>query len=192
MPALTPREAAYQALLNAYQEKGFISDTLEQWRREANPAPRDANLAQEIASGTARMAIALDAIAKQLSAKQKLQLKRKERILLQMAIYQHIYMDRIPPHAIVNETVSLAKKHCHPRFIPFLNAVLRKLTENTPELPKGDTATELSLRYAYPLFFVEELIKDYGLDTAKEIMKAENQPPQNYGQNPLQRHFRGS
>lgn len=171
-----PRKAAFLALLMSIREGSFVGKDLEQWRSLQAPSPADFNLAKEIAYGTTRMALALDHIACQLASSQKLNLKLRERVLMRTAVYQFYYMDRIPSYAIVNETIEIAKEFCHSTFVKFLNAALRRLSETKPELPKGETVPEISIRYSYPTFFVQELIQNYGLENAKAIMEAGNTP----------------
>ncbi|MEX1013527.1 MAG: transcription antitermination factor NusB, partial [Waddliaceae bacterium] len=119
----------------------------------------------------------LDFLAKELTPKKRLDLKTREKVLLRMAIYQKVFMARIPDHAIVNESVELAKKHCHPSFVNFLNAILRKLVQAPPLLPQGVTVPELSIRFSYPEYFVNLLINTIGLEKTKAILQAENSPP---------------
>lgn len=104
------RQAAFVAILASWNEEAFVSDTLKRWKEDAKPAYKDFRLAQEIAAGTTRMRLALDAIARTLS--KKISLKRPGKALLYMAIYQHHYMDRIPLYAIADETIAIAKKIC--------------------------------------------------------------------------------
>ena len=171
-----PREAAFHALLMSHREEGYIDHYLSRWSKTANLDPRDYQLAREISYGVMRMKNALDHIGTQLSKHKKLSLKLKERILLHIATYQICYMTRIPSYAVADETVNLAKKYCHDSYARFLNAVIRKLADNPPELPPGETVPELSTRYSYPNFYVKELIKNYGLSKAREIMEAGNTP----------------
>jgi 16S rRNA (cytosine967-C5)-methyltransferase len=172
----TAREAAYCSLLEASRNNGFIAPFLDAWRQQDRPDPADFNLAQEIAYGSCRMALALDFIGASLTDKGKLNIKLKERILLRTALYQHFYMARIPLYALTNESLEIAKKYCHYSFANFLNAVLRKVAEKVPPLPAGDNTYALSVRYSYPLFFVQQLVADYGLETAKEVLAAQNMP----------------
>lgn len=174
--AATAREAAYLALLYSYRGIGFISSHLEAWKAQRNPKENDFNLALEIAYGSCRMALALDYIAKQL-AEGCLNLKRKERLLLHTALYQRYFMTRIPAYALTNETVAIASKHCHSRFANFLNVLLRKAAASEIHLPNDDASASLSIRYSLPLYFVEELLAEYGLESAKKIMNASNQTP---------------
>ena len=155
---MNPREIAYNSLLS----ERHLKETL----------PPDAKLAREIAYGTTRMQISLDYLAKECTSNQKLNLKRKERIIVRMAIYQLYFMDNIPPYAAIDETMKLAKKHCHPRFSAFLNALLRNFEEKKPTLPEKNWG----LRYSYPQFFIDELVQAYGSKETETILKAGNQP----------------
>lgn len=174
---MTPREAAYLALLASVKNGEFVTSTLNQWQRLEKPSPRDFALAYEVASGSARMALALDYLAKELSIKKQLSLKVKERVLLRTALYQYYYLEKIPLYALVNDTIELAKKYCHKTFVSFLNALLRRLEHHTPQLPTGISTSNLSIHYSYPEYFIEMLIVDYGLTQTIEILKAGNQPP---------------
>ena len=53
----------------------------------------------------------------------------------------------------------------------FVNGVLRNFLRNPVELPKGDTADDLSVKYSCPKWIVENFIKDYSLDDAKELLE---------------------
>jgi 16S rRNA (cytosine967-C5)-methyltransferase len=165
------REAAYLAVLASLRHEQYVRDFLEQWRKECNPSQSDLSLAQEIANGTVRMALALDCLGEQLTENGRLSLKVKERALLRTAIYQFFYLSRIPLYALTNETMKLAKKYCHPTFCAFLNALLRKLEGSSLALPD-----HFSIRYSYPTFFVDALIEDYGKEQTESILEAGNRP----------------
>lgn len=171
----SPREIAYLALLAASKEENYIAEILDKWIRETCPAPRDAGLAREIAYGACRMALALDAVAAQYTTTGKLSLKTKEKALLRTALYQHFYLERIPLYAICNETLTIARRYCHPQFLKFLNALLRKLEGATSQLPEGNTIEALSTRYSYPPFFIQTLLNAYGLNETIGILSAGNQ-----------------
>jgi 16S rRNA (cytosine967-C5)-methyltransferase len=165
------RETAFLALCEAHKNEGaqgvFLSHLLP---------PKDA-LAREIALGVERRLLTLDHIAKKLTDRGVLELKSKEKMLLRMGIYQHLFMNKIPDHALVFEIVELAKKYCHHRFVKFLNAALRKLVSQEWTLPSGDDPEALSLRFSYPLFLVEKLLHAYGLEKTKQVLEKLNQVP---------------
>lgn len=170
------REAAYVALMASLKGEAFIADSLDQWRKQRSPSSVDYHFAQQIACGSAQMAVALDYLAEQMSDKKKLSLKLKEKALLRLALYQFYFLDRIPVYAIVDESIKIARKYCHSTFTGFLNATLRKLEEHPQELPKGNTSQELSIRFSYPKIYVDKLIAQFGLEQTLEIMAAGNAP----------------
>lgn len=174
---MNAREAAYIAVLNALRDEKFVTQSLAEWQQADHPVTQDFAFAYEIASGTIRMALALDYISAGLSAKGKLSLKLKERALLRTAIYQCCFMSRVPLYAIVDETIEIAKRHCHSTFVSFLNAMLRKLNDGIPVLPSDQSSVAMSIRYSYPTYFVDALIDEYGLVTAENILNAGNLPP---------------
>lgn len=175
-PPITAREAAYLAVLGTLRDHQFVEQALASWQLEHHPTPIDYAFAQEIAYGAVRMAMALDHLAAQLASNKKLQLKPKEKALVRTALYQHRFMDRVPLYAIVNESVTLAKKHCGTFFAKFLHAILRQLETASQTLPEGDNPQQLSIAFSYPIDFVNDLIRLYGIETAKEIMKIGNKP----------------
>ncbi|MBA3816975.1 MAG: hypothetical protein H0X29_10760 [Parachlamydiaceae bacterium] len=177
---MNSREAAYLALLTSLRHEGFISQSLEQWQSQHRPTSADFAFAQEIAFGSARLALSLDYFAAKLSSKGKLSLKLKERALVRTAIYQYVFMSRVPLYAIANETIELAKKHCHYTFVSYLNALLRQLSTSAlseSSLPQGLAAEDLSIRYSYPSAFISALIAEYGLPTTLDILQAGNTAP---------------
>lgn len=170
------REAAYQAILASVREEKFAIDSLEEWRAATQPSNIDFRLAHQLAFGTIQMALALDYQAKMLVSKGRLPAKLKEKILLRLSLYQYYFLEKIPLYAIVNESMELAKKYCHPTFVSFLNAFLRKLESTTLNLPKEEHAHALSTRFSYPIFFVQTLLDEYGSQTSKTILQLGNEP----------------
>lgn len=169
---MNARYAAFLAVNHFVQKGIFLEETLASVRDLLEST--DFRLAQEIAYGTTRMSLALSHIAKRINGDQTLSLKRNERALLQTALYQAIFMDRIPLYAIVNDTVSLAKKLFHSSKASFFNALLRKVVDGIPLLPHGLFPEQLSIRYSLPEAYVRNTIDAYGLDTAISIFKASN------------------
>jgi 16S rRNA (cytosine967-C5)-methyltransferase len=88
------------------------------------------------------------------------------RIALQMGIYQLRYLDRIPAHAAVTESVELVKLAKQDSASGFVNAVLRKVHRNPIQWP--DRATELSL----PPWMLARWEKQFGVEAAEKIARA--------------------
>ena len=104
------------------------------WRRrwpEPRLSPADRDLCQELVYGVVRWQATLDwLIARKTGGRaQKPMLQN----LLRLGLYQIFWLDRIPDHAAVHETVELARQSGFGPQAGFVNAVLRGyLRESTP------------------------------------------------------------
>lgn len=174
---MNSREAAFLALLCSLKGECFISEFLEEWLKKDQPYQQDYQLAHQIAYGSSQMALALDFLALQASKKKRVHLKLKERILLRTALYQIYFLDRLPLYAVVNETIEIAKKYFHKYFVGYLNAILRKVSQEQLKLPQELDHQSLSIRFSYPQDFVEEMCAVFGLETALKIFELGNQSP---------------
>ena len=173
------REIAFIALWKALKEQEFISDTLALWKNREGIAIPDFNRAKEIAYGSMQRKLSLEYLALLSTNHNKLNFKLKEKALLYTAIYQ-LFFTKEAPHAIVNETIIIAKKHFHLRYSKFLNAILRKFISLNSSLPTGSTEQELSIQYSFPLELIRTLIKDYGFTTTLQVLSVSNEPGSNY------------
>ena len=124
------RVAAYNVLLGV--ERGaFSSDLLA--RETFSLESRDAGLAEEIALGVLRWRASIDWIIRTLSGRPIVKLDREVLAALRMGVYQLRWLDRIPPHAAINESVELIKRARKRSATGFANAVLRKVTRDSLE-----------------------------------------------------------
>lgn len=105
----------------------------------------------------------------------------KVRDILREAIYQMLFMDRIPQSAAVNEAVLLTKKLGYSRASGFVNAILRKVCaniDNLPEIPYDDKAEYLSIKYSHPKWLAERLISEKGFEFTKAFFAENNIAPE--------------
>ena len=77
----------------------------------------------------------------------------------------------VPAYAAVDNTVKLCRKLGKGGASGFVNSALRKFGEVS--LPKEDSAYYLSVRYSYPLWLCELLVRDYGYEFTKELLAYE-------------------
>lgn len=96
-------------------------------------------------------------------------------ILLLMSVYQILYLDKIPEHAIVNESVSIAKNRGNKKGSEkFVNAVLRRfIASDRPDITSIKRRNKrLSIEYSTPVWLVSKLIEQYGEDRAINILES--------------------
>ena len=102
-------------------------------------------------------------------------LKPEALIILRLGAYQLLFMDKIPSHAAINESVNLAKKRVN--FASGLvNAVLRKIDQNGLQVPEGN----LEIKYSCPQELIDLFINAYGIEKTIGILEHANGPQKIY------------
>jgi 16S rRNA (cytosine967-C5)-methyltransferase len=162
------RQAAFGALL-AVDRGTWSAEALA--AKSAHLDPRDAGLASDIVFGTLRHHGELNAVIREYSSRSVDHLDISVRIVLEMAIYQLMFLDRVPDHAAVNDSVELARRAGKESAVPFVNAVLRRVLREPVKVP--DTAST-------PRWLLERWIAQYGEAAALAIAKASLSPPERY------------
>ena len=101
------------------------------------------------------------------------------RAALRLGAYQLAFMDSVPVHAAVNESVELVRRAQLERAVPFTNAVMRRLSEGLEGLlaALGEaTPEEAALRHSYPDWVAETWWRELGAEDAVGLMRAQNEP----------------
>src|SRR5437773_196374 len=102
------RQTAFHILLRV-PGGAYASDLLR--LDTAKLDSRDAGLAESIIFGCLRHQSQLDFLIDHYSGRKQSKLDSEVQIALRMGIFQLRYLDRIPPHAAVTESVDLVKQH---------------------------------------------------------------------------------
>ena len=89
-------------------------------------------------------------------------------ILLKIAMYAIYHLEK-KPYAVIDNIVELTKKVGKGANSGFVNAILRKFSQNIGALSEN-ASKNLSLKYSYPQFALDILTKDYGVETAERII----------------------
>lgn len=166
-----PRKTAVSVLTKIEKDNAYSNITLKSFLNDTELTHEDIAFVSALVYGVLDRRITLDYV---LSRFMKTPLKKTAPFtlnVLRTALYQIMFMDKIPESAAVNEAVKIIKKSKESRNAGFVNAVLRAALREETLLPEGDSANELSIRYSCPLWLVESFLKDYGLDTAKSLLE---------------------
>ncbi len=173
------RLVAVKALMNVNLDDGYSNIVLDSAVRASGLSGADIAFASALFYGVLDRKLTLDYIIKTASARSG---KTPDfvREVLRVSVYQLVYMDRIPPHAAVNEAVKMIKKSKFGFAAGFANAVLRSIIREVPKLPKDDSIESLSIRYSCDKWIIERLIDDYGIDQTKRILACALETPKTY------------
>ena len=166
---LSPARQVAFDILHKVHSGGYASDLL--LKHSAALDPRDAGLASEIVFGCLRYQAQLDHVIGRLT---KGSLDSEVRIALRMGIYQLRYLERVPPHAAVSESVELVKRAKKSSATGLVNAVLRKVDRQPIAWP--DWSVELST----PDWLLEKWERAFGAETTEAIAREFLKPPETY------------
>lgn len=176
----TSRSVALQVLTAVEQESAYSNLLLNGALQKSGLSGPDAGLATELVYGTIQRLNTIDFLLEPFVTKGMGKLAPWVRNLLRMSFYQLYYLDRIPPHAVVNEAVNLAKKRGHQGISGMVNGVLRNVLRRKEELklPEGLSPVQrIALEHSHPKWLVARLLEQYGEQTAESICRANNEPP---------------
>ncbi len=172
------REAALLALYDIFYEGKYsnlaVKDTLSKCRgMEKNEKALFTNLVYGVVSRH----YTLEYVIKKFSSVKPKKLAKYVRLILELAIYQIMYMDKIPQSAAVNEGVKLSKRYCKRGSDRFINGVLRAVCNGIDNLSYPDNEIEnMSVTYSYSPEMTQLFIDNFGKNEAREIMEAMNLP----------------
>ena len=141
---------------------------------------RERALAQRLAYGTIQRVRTLDHGIEELGGRPVAKLDPPVRAALRLGAYQVAYSE-VAVHAAVNESVELVRAAGLERAVRFANAVMRRLTLGLRELVEGlpeSTPEEAALKHSYPDWVADVWWRDLGADGARELMRAQNEPPE--------------
>jgi len=169
------RAAAYDILFRVERESSYASELLHS-SRYAAMSPADHSLATELVMGVLRWRSLLDATIASASSQALAKLDLEVLIALRIGAYQLGWLDRIPAHAAIHESVELVKRARKRSAMPFANAVLRKLAETRASestrddrIREATTIGDLAAKSAHPSWIVERWAKQFDLEVARSV-----------------------
>lgn len=171
------REAALEALERCRRAGSWSAESVDSVIIKYGLDKRDAALTTHICMGTMQNLALCDYCIDRLS---KSKIEPKVRDILRTAVYQLLFMDRIPANAAVFEAVKLCRHLGYGRAAGFVNALLRKISTDRaiPDIPGKGSAEYLSVRYSHPKWLADMMIEEHGYDFCEELFKADNEAPE--------------
>ena len=169
------REKALQIINDVLYKGTFLEESLE-ILKVSNIDERDFAFIKEITTGVVRNKTYLDYVIRQNSRVRFNRIHKIILIILEMAIYQMYFLDKVPDYSIVDESVNLAKIYGNKGSISFTNGILRSIAKKKPaQVTLKNSIDNLSTYYSHPKFYTEYFYENYGEEFTKKLLKANNE-----------------
>ncbi len=180
-PIAPARQLSYRILLQIATSDAHSDDLLHAAAVDALSL-QDRNLTTTLVLGTLRWQLALDTRIRQFLAHPATKLSPEVATALRLGAYQLLYLDRIPAHAILHDSVEMVKQSNERAAAGMVNAVLRKIQSSEHRAEPGHRdagsarAQALARDWSHPLWMVERWARRYGIDAAAAICRWDQEP----------------
>ncbi|HEX3129277.1 MAG TPA: transcription antitermination factor NusB [Thermoanaerobaculia bacterium] len=141
---------------------------------------RDQGLLRELVMGSLRWLRRLDHVIATASSRRFDQIEAALHSPLRIAVYQLLFLDRVPPHAAVHEAVEQAHQLTHRGGASFVNGVLRRVARDPGleawPVQESNPIRKLAIERSHPDFLVARWLDRLGRQRALDLMDANNRP----------------
>ena len=173
------RQTALTVLTRCDRDGSYSHLALDAAIRGGNFDPADRALLTTLVYGVIDRRVTLDYRIDRLSDRPAAQIDPQVRGILRLGLYQLRYLDRIPPHAAIHESVALATR----KTAGFVNAVLRSYQRRCGELTlptrEDGILPYLSVNYSFPASLCARFVGIFGEERAERVLAAFSRRPPN-------------
>lgn len=164
------RVAAFEVLFRIEREGGMSGSLLPDY--ESSLEALDRGLCHELVLGSLRKQMLLDREIDHLTKNKKIDLE--VRIALRLGLYQIRFLNKIPDHSAINESVELVKFKRKKSASGFVNAILRRATREAFAPTYNDELDRIAVETSHPKELLERWTLSFGKDRAESIAIANN------------------
>lgn len=178
---MTAREAALTALERCRRDGAWSGSSIDGIIKKYALDRREAALAARLCLGVLQNSLLCDYYIGCYCSTDTKRLEPKLHDIMLLGVYQILFLDRIPVHAAVSESVALCRKCGMSRASGLANAVLRRIAENKSsgtllDIPGEGSAKYLSIKYSHPEWLAARIISEHGYDFAEDFFACNNRP----------------
>jgi len=177
--AADPRRLAAWVLCELEERRKNLDRILEDLEERPILADRrDRDLFQAVVFGALRRRARIDSLIGRAANRPLAALDPPVRALLRAALFQVLFLDRVPASAAVHAAVEAAKE-LSPWVASFVNAVLRKASQADagPDAARGDPAARLAVEGGLPPWLSRRWVARWGETKAAALAAAVNEIP---------------
>ncbi|RLQ92714.1 16S rRNA (cytosine(967)-C(5))-methyltransferase RsmB [Planomicrobium sp. Y74] len=170
------RDAAFSILWAVQNKQAYSNLLLHQTIESYGISAKNRGLLTEITYGTLQHQMTLDYY---LEPYLKGKVEPWVKTLLRMSLYQIVYLDRIPSHAVVHEAVEIAKRRGHGGVASLVNGVLRSVQRSGVRSFNAiaDPIEKISIETSHPAWMIKRWSEQFGLEKTREMALENNKIP---------------
>jgi len=178
-----PRDAAVRALGAVLSGTAYSDSVLDiLLTRDRTLTPEDRGLATEITYGVLRNLGRIDHVLSRFSSRKPASLDPDVRNILRAALYQIMFLEKVPPYAAVDEAVRLAAVFGKRSAGSFVNGVLRSALRGIDSVGYPSEVTDpegfLTAYCSLPSWLARLLLDRFGQERAAAIgLRYAERPP---------------
>ncbi|MBI9071991.1 MAG: 16S rRNA (cytosine(967)-C(5))-methyltransferase RsmB [Melioribacteraceae bacterium] len=176
-----PRGIAVKILNRIDRTDAYLDKVIESEMRNTDLKGADKALLYEIAHGCIRWLNKLDWILTGFYKGQFIKCIPNVKNAMRVALYQILFLDKVPPYAAVNEAVEFVKKLQGKKSADLTNAVLRNIIRNKENIRFPNREEDLigyfSAYYSHPIWLIKRWLKQFGEAFTEELLIANNEKP---------------
>ncbi len=178
---VAPRHLVIQILDQIFRSRSFADQVLDSYLRRKKLSPQDRALACDLVYGILRWQKWLDWVLQKTYHGNWVKVPKKVRFALEIGLYQILFLDRVPDHAAVNESVEIAVEAMGTVWGRVVNAMLREILRR-PELlvppdMEADPIKAIAVKWSHPEWLVKKWIDLWGVERTLSLCRANNERP---------------
>ena len=175
------RGVAVRILSRFERSDAYLDKLLDYEFRTGNLSNLDKALMTELLYGVIRWRAKLDFVLNGFYNGDYMKCLNLIKNTLRVALYQILFLDRIPIPVAINESVELIKRIQGEKIAGIVNAVLRNISRNIQNirfpLKSEDPVYYLTVMQSHPRWLVRRWVQRFGTDEAENLMSINNNRP---------------
>ena len=170
-----PRGTAVKILNRVERSDAYLDRLLEAEMRTAEMNELDKGLMNEIVTGVVRWQMKLDWVLTGFFHGNFTKAETNIKNALRVALYQILFLDKVPHSAAVNEAVEFIKRLRGQKVGDLVNAVLRNILRNLDNIRypdiNEDKIKHLAVVESHPSWIVKRWVNRLGFEDAKKLLR---------------------
>ena len=164
------RKIACDALVSVGKDLGYSNLVLQRVLSDKNISGNDKPFITSLFYGVLDRKITLDYVISQFIRKPIERITPITLNALRIALFQILYLDKVPSSAAVNESVKIVKGSKEKYNAGFVNAVLRSFLREGVIIPEDNSINSIKIRFSCPEWIIGSFINDYGINETLDIL----------------------